>query len=167
MSGPLTRGRAVSVVFEAKDHNREGQAFSLNALRQACEACANRGAHRAVFVASSPELLPQGRGFGVVDGHYWVAWPRSADDTALAVVVHAAITQAVQDLTSHSTDRRSFEAARRQVAALLTLLERFDQVESGQNSAIRSIQKAGGGLAEIREALLKGLGRLDSLLEDE
>lgn len=162
--GPFARGGSLKVVFEAKDRAVENGRFSLAAVRQACrQACENRGADIAVFVTDSPELLPEGRGFGTADGHFWVAWLRQGDDTALAVVVHLAVTEALARVGA-ADNECDVDAARREAEALLASLDRFDQMESSHNSAIKAIQKAGVTATELRAALVKGLSRLGTIL---
>jgi hypothetical protein len=168
VQGPLSRGHCIRIAFEAKDHAVENGAFSLEAVRQGCRLAAeNRGAQVAVFITDAPELLPEARSFGTVDGHYWLAYQRGGDDTALAVVVNTAVAQVLLQLAATNGDGFEAEAAQREVSGLLSTLEKFDEVESCHSSAVRAIQKAGTAAAALRSALIKGLGRLDSLLAPE
>jgi hypothetical protein len=161
----LTRGQTVKIAVEAKDREAANGRFSLEAVRLACrQACENRGASSAIFIADAADLLPEGRAFGTVDGHYFLVYdPSVGDDTALAATVHMAVTRAILELSGGTGTGIDAEAARRELVQLRRLLEDFDSVEAAHSSAIKAIQKASGAASGTRLAILTVLGRLDSI----
>ncbi|HVS05745.1 MAG TPA: hypothetical protein VHK65_06215 [Candidatus Dormibacteraeota bacterium] len=165
-SGPLTRGNAIKLVIEAKDREAANGRFSLDAVKVACrQACENRGASVCIFITDTPELLPEGRGFGTVDGHFFVAYnPELADDTALAATVHMALMQALAQATAGTDQVVDLQAARRDLSQLRKLVEEFDAIETAHSGAIKSIQKASATAASTRLAILNGIGKLDSIM---
>ena len=165
-SGPLTRGNAIKLVVEAKDREAANGRLSLDTVRTACrQACENRGASVCIFIADTPELLPESRGFGIIDGHFWVAYnPELRDDTALAATVHMAMIQALAQASAGSEEVVDLAAARRELGQLRKLMEEFDAVEAAHSGAIRYIQKASSAASGTRLAIINNLGRLDSIL---
>jgi hypothetical protein len=166
LTGPMTRGNVLKLVIEAKDHEVANGRFSLEGVRTACrQACDNRGAALAVFIADCADLLPEGRSFGRVDGHFYVAYnPEIGDSTALAATIHMAFTQSLLDATAGTGDAVDAEAARRELQQLRHLLDDFDAIETAHSSAIKSIQKAGNSSSALRSAILTVMGKLDSIL---
>lgn len=168
LAGPMTRGNVLKLAVEAKDHEAANGRFSLEAIRTACrQACDNRGAVLAIFVADSADLLPEGRSFGRVDGHFFVAYnPELGDSTALAATIHMAFTQVLLDATAGTGDSIDAEGARRELEQLRHLLDDFDAIETAHSSAVRSIQKAGNSASALRSAILTVMGKLDSILSN-
>jgi hypothetical protein len=166
LSGPMSRGNVLRLVVEAKDHEASNGRFSFEAVRTACrQACDNRGAAVAIFITDSAELLPEGRGFGRVDGNFYIAYnPEIGDHTALAATIHMAFTQALLDATAGNGDAVDSEAARRELDQLRRLIDEFDAIETAHSGAIRSIQKAGTSVSAMRAAILTAVGKLDSIL---
>jgi hypothetical protein len=166
LTGPMTRGNVLKLVIEAKDHEAANGRFSLEAVRTACrQACDNRGAGLAIFITDCADILPEGRSFGRVDGHFYVAYnPGVADSTALAATIHMAFTQALLDATAGTGDTVDADAARRELEQLRHLLDDFDAIEMAHSSAIKSIQKAGNSSSGLRSAILTVMGKLDSIL---
>jgi hypothetical protein len=166
LCGPLTRQRSIKVVVEAKDRAADTGRFSLEAVRGACrQARENRGADVAIFITETPELLPEGRCYGTVDGNFYLAYdPSRGDDTALSATLHMAVIQAL--LATAAGDRLGIDAdaAHRELAQLRKLLEDFDAVESAHSSAVRYIQKASSATSSVRAAILNTVGRLDAII---
>ncbi len=168
VKGAMTRGTPIRVVFECKDHDIDNGPFSLTEIRTACRLAAeNRSAQITVFVADDARLLPEQRSFGTVDGHYFLAYTRGSDDTALAAVFHLALTKVVTELDSATEDQVDLEAARRQLQIVEDCLEKFEEIESGCSTAIRSIQKVSTTGNTLRSALMTGLAKLQATLVGE
>jgi len=165
-SGPLTRGNLIRLVVEAKDREAANGRFSLDAVKTACrQACENRGASVCIFITDTPDLLPEGRGFGTVDGNFFVSYnPNLGDDTALAAAVHMALVQALAQATAGTEQAVDLEAAKRDLNHLRKLLEEFDAIETAHSGAIKCIQKASAVASTTRLAILNCLGKLDSIL---
>jgi len=168
VKGAMTRGTPIRVVFECKDHDIDNGPFSLTEIRTACRLAAeNRNAQITVFVTDDARLLPEQRSFGTVDGHYFLAYTRGSDDTALAAVFHLALTKVVTELDSATEDQVDLEAARRQLQIVEDCLEKFEEIESGCSTAIRSIQKVSTTGNTLRSALMTGLAKLQATLVGE
>jgi len=168
VKGAMTRGTPIRLVFECKDHDIDNGPFSLTQIRTACRLAAeNRGGQITVFVTDDTRLLPEQRPFGTVDGHYFLAYMRGSDDTALAAVFHLAVTKALTELDVATQDQVDIEAARRQVQIVADYLEKFEEIESGCSSAIRSIQKVSTTGNTLRSALMTGLAKLQAILVGE
>lgn len=165
-SGPLTRGNRINLVVEAKDREAANGRFSLEAVKIACrQACENRSASVCIFITDTADLLPEGRGFGTVDGHFFVAYnPDIGDDTALAATVHMALIQALAQATAGTDQAVDLQAAKRDLGQLRKLVEEFDTIETAHSGAIKSIQKASAAASGTRLAILNSLGKLDSIL---
>ncbi len=105
------------------------------------------------------------RGFGTVDGHFFVAYnPGFGDETALAATVHMALVQALARATAGTEQAVDLEAARRDLSHVRKLLEEFDAIETAHSGAVKCIQKASAVAFATRVAILKSLGKLDSIL---
>src|SRR5260370_5499940 len=168
VKGAMTRGTPIRVVFECKDHDIDNGPFSLTEIRTACRLAAeNRSAQITVFVADDARLLPEQRSFGTVDGHYFLAYTRGSDDTALAAVFHLALTKVVTELDSATEDQVDLEAARRQLQIVEDCLEKFEEIQSGCSTAIRSIQKGSTTGNTLRSALMTRLAQLQATLVGE
>jgi len=165
VKGAITRGTPIRIAFECKDHDVENGPFSLTEIRTSCRLAAeNRSAQVTVFVVDDIQLLPEQRAFGIVDGHYFLAYTRGSDDTALAAVFHLALTKSLTELEALTSDHVDIEAARRQLQAVEDSLERFEEIESGCSAAIRSMQKVSTTGNALRSALMNGLAKLQAIL---
>ena len=166
LCSPLTRQRTVKVVVEAKDRAADAGRFSLEAVRTACrQARENRGADAAIFITETPELLPEGRSYGTVDGNFYLSYdPDRGDDTALAATLHMAVIQAVLASAASGSLGIDASAAHRELTQLRKLLDDFDAVETAHSSAARYIQKASSATSSVRAAILNSVGRLDGIV---
>jgi hypothetical protein len=143
VEGPMARGESIKIAIEAKDREAANGRFTVDSVRLACrQACDNRGATSAIFVADTADLLPDGRSFGTIDNHFFLAYdPAVGDDTALAATVHMAVSRAILDLVGRTGTGVDTAAANRELVQLRRLLEDFDAVEAAHSSAIKAIRR--------------------------
>ena len=155
------------IVVEAKRRGVSAHAFTANEIgKQLGDARRNRGADRGLFVTESAAPLPLGLGFheyGSTD--IAVAWDPTADDTALAVAYRLLRCGLVHDARKAGGEDIDREAHDRVVEDIRVGIAKLDTVRTQHQAAINSIGRAATAVDDVSESVLRGLRRLDELME--
>ena len=156
----------VRIAVEAKRRGTAAQAFSAAEVKkQLADARRNRGADAGLFVTETASALPLGLGFHEYgSSDIALAWDPSGDDTGLAVayrLLRGALILATRDAGGNEVDH---EAHRRIVADIRESISKLDTARSQHQAAINSINRAGNAIADVRDAVVRGLRDLDELM---
>jgi hypothetical protein len=153
----------LAIVIEAKSQKSH---VSLNEIRKQLKlARANRGAAAGIFVAESPEILPNGIGFGqAAEFDFYVAFnPLEADETLLTCALYMAKLAALATVTTDG-ECVDLSAATREVHLLRTLMDQFSKIENCHSKVEKEITNARNAAADLKSEILTGLRRLDAAL---
>jgi hypothetical protein len=159
----LTAGNGeIRVVVEAK--SRATGVFKIPDIRGACrDACGNRDADVALFITDCAAVLPEGRGFGRVDGHFFLAVPDDADNIALASTIHLAIMQVA---AVHATANINVAALEAEARGLRSQVEELSEIDASSYGAIKLMQKVVGKSTSLKGAMLQSISRIETLLTE-
>jgi hypothetical protein len=161
-----TAGQALRIVTEEKARSEGAPRFSFEAVRAACaNARSNRDAQAAVFVAESPELLPDGLGFGQVSQcDYFVAWGTGTDDVGLAAALYLARSAALSTLMLNGTGIPDIPAVQRLLEDVRARIDARARVQACHSTAVKAINTATKHVDDDAEAVLVALRKIDRLL---
>jgi hypothetical protein len=162
-----TQGQPLRIVAEVKSRSEDGQRFNFASVREICEqARANRSAAGCVFVADTPDILPDGLSFGQLSPtDYFAAFDtQTGDDTALTVALRLAVAAALETVEGPGVESIDLAAAASVITNVRHLVDRLSKIESYHVSAKRSIDSAGTYLDDLKAQIQALLRRLDQIL---